>query len=305
MILLDDAAVAAGLPWPDLIAAIEEAVRKGVVAPPRLNHGLTARDGAEGRLLVMPAWQDDDMIGLKLVTIWPDNGTRGLPSHAASYMLMDARSGHVRAVMAAEALTHHRTAALSVIAAARLLRPEAERLLVVGTGPVAEQLVRAHAASGRFRTIRLYGRSGEKAAALAARLDVTAAPDLEAAVRSADMIACATSADRPYLRGEWLAPDAHLALFGSFTARMREADDVALSRASEIWVDAYDAVRESGDLIDPIAAGVIGADAVRGDLAGLLAREGPRADGITVFKSVGIALADFAAAGLALKNSRG
>jgi ornithine cyclodeaminase len=306
VIVLDDAAVAARLPWPELVAAIEEAVRRGVEAPARQNLRMASPDGSEGRLLVMPAWQDDDAIGLKIVTIWPDNPKRGLPSHGATYMLMDARSGHVRAVMAAEVLTHRRTAALSVLAARKLLPPNASRLLVIGTGPVAEQLLRAHAASGRFETTALHGRSAEKATSLARHLAedgilVTPTTDLEASVRAADLIASATSAGRPFLRGEWLASNAHVALFGSFTAAMREADDAVMARASEIWVDSLNAIQESGEFLAPIASGAMDAADVRGDFAGLLARGGNGPQGITVFKSVGIALADFAAAGLALR----
>lgn len=307
MIHLDDEAVADSLPWPALIDAIERAVAGGADAAPRQNLVLTGADGEQGRLLVMPAWQGDETIGVKLVTYWGGNGERGLPTHGASYVLLDARSGHVRAVMAAEALTHRRTAALSVIAARHLLRAGARRLLIIGTGPVAEQLVRAHAASGRFTSIDLFGRSDDRARALVQRLSAAGiachvVSDLEDAVGGADMIASATSATAPFLRGEWLAPDAHVDLFGSFTPAMREGDDRLMARAAEIWVDAEGAIEDSGDLIGPLANGAIDRSVIRGDLSDLLKRGRAATGGISVFKSVGIAVADLAAAQLVMAS---
>lgn len=305
---LDDDAVASNLPWPALIEAIECAVRGGVRAAARGSHAINAADGEEGRFLVMPAWQDDVAIGIKLVTYWRDNVRRGTPTHGASYILLDARSGHVRAVMAAEALTHRRTAALSVIAAKRLLRPDASRLLVIGTGPVAEHLVKVHHATGSFDKIELFGRSADRSRAITQRLgeaniQCSVAPDLESAARSAHMIASATSATLPFLKGEWLAPGTHVGLFGSFTPAMRESDDALMGAATEIWVDALGAIDDAGDLVAPIANGTITRTSIRGDLQALLERGPSTGEGITVFKSVGTGVADFAAARLALARS--
>lgn len=307
---LNDTEVAQRLSWPALIAAIEGMLLGAVVAPSRQNYPLTGPDGRAGQFLMMPAWTDDCMVGIKLVTAWPDNVARGLPNHGASYILFDAHSGEVRAVLAAEALTHCRTAAVSVLAASRLLPDGADSLLVVGTGPVAEQVVRAHAFSGRFSTITLYGRAADKAAALVAALgdlDVQCrvAPDLEAAVRSADMVVGATGATSPWLRGDWLRPEAHVDLIGGYTSTMREGDDRLVARATAIWVDTLDAIGECGDLVQPLAASIIDRTVIKGDLAMLL-RAGlskagePRGPGITVFKSVGIAAADLATARLVL-----
>ncbi|WP_326914455.1 ornithine cyclodeaminase family protein [Sphingopyxis chilensis] len=309
-IVLDDQAVAERLPWVDLLEAIEHAVGATVVAPRRHRHKISSLSGEVGEFLIMPAWQDDQVLGLKLVTYWSQNSQLGQPTHGASYILLDARSGQLRAMIAAETLTHRRTAALSILSARRLAHPDARRLSVLGAGPLAESLVRGHFASGRFASITVHARSTARAEVLVGRLnadgiDCALESDLESAVSGADMIASATAANEPFLHGDWLSPSAHIDLFGSFTPRMRESDDRLMSRASEIWVDTLSAVDESGDLIDAIAAGVINRASVSGDFASLLAKKGDRVGGISVFKSVGIAAADFAAAKLVLGLSQG
>lgn len=299
----DDFQVAASLRWPALVSAIEVMLGDQANAPARSTHILNAAGGAQGHFLVMPAWQNDEVIGVKLVTIWTDNEDRGLASHGATYVLLDARTCRVHAMMAAEALTNRRTAALSLIAAQRLLPSEALRLLVVGSGPVAEHLVMAHASTGRFSSIEIAGRSAARAEALLKRLagaDIACAraANLEEAVRAADMVATATNAAVPIVHGDWLKPNAHVALFGSFTPQMRESDDAVMHRAAEIWVDTHAATTTSGDLVGSLAQGAIELSSIRGDLTALVQRGEEKCSGITVFKSVGIAAADLAAAKL-------
>lgn len=305
MLSLDDDAVAQLLDWPGLIAAIEMAMLGTAAVPPRQNYDMAVDGGASGRLLIMPAWERDEVIGIKIVTVWPDNPALGHPSHGASYILIDPRSGEIRAVLKAEALTHRRTAAVSVIAASRLLSPDAERLLVVGTGPVAEQLVRAHATSGRFTRIDVFGRSREKTIALTDRIqDVPClcrpAFDLEYAARRADMIASATAATKPLIAGAWLRRDAYVDLIGGFTPGMRESDDDLITGASQIWVDTRVAIEEAGDLIQPISRGLLTRQAIHGDLGELLAKPRDERSGRAVFKAVGTASADLAAARLVI-----
>jgi ornithine cyclodeaminase len=160
--------------------------------------------------------------------------------------------------------------------------------------------------------VRIWGRDGARAAALAARiaaedwaagLDVAAEPDLEAAVRAADVVSCATMSRTALVRGEWLKPGAHLDLVGAYTPEMRESDDEAARRAA-IWVDTLEgALKEGGDVVLPIRAGVIRREDVRGDLYGLCrgtVAGRTAADPITMFKSVGTAIEDLAAAQLAV-----
>jgi ornithine cyclodeaminase len=174
---------------------------------------------------------------------------------------------------------------------------------MVGAGALAPFLVRAHAAERPIREVAIWNRRPEPARALAQSLAAEGLParaveDLEAAAREADLISCATLSEAPLVRGAWLKTGAHLDLVGAFTPRMREADDEALLRG-EVYVDTPDALTKGGDVAIALASGALSRDAVRGDLAGLCrgtvaGRDSPEA--ITVFKSVGAAVEDLAAA---------
>ncbi|MCW4460898.1 hypothetical protein OK349_04210 [Sphingomonas sp. BT-65] len=302
MIQLTDQQVRAALDWRALAARIEDMVaRDEVDCAPRAAYDLPG----SGTLLLMPAWRDSSVIGLKTVTVWPDNHLFNQASHSATYMLMDARSGVLLAVMEAHELTVRRTAAVSAIATRRLMRPDARQLLVIGTGPVAAALIDAYAALLPFDRVQLYGRDPAKAAALAAAardrgLACEAVADLETAARAADVISMATSAQAPLLRGDWLRHGTHVDLVGSFTPAMREADDRVMARAT-VWVDTLAAFDACGDLLDPIASGALDRDRLGGTLRDLIVRPPARPDeAITVFKAVGYAVPDFAAAQCAL-----
>jgi ornithine cyclodeaminase len=210
------------------------------------------------------------------------------------------------------ALTQRRTAAASALAASYLARPDSERLLLVGTGALAPHLVEAHASVRPIRNVLVWGRNPEKAAKLAHRLDrrtmkVAPTEDLAGAVRGAHVITCATLAKEPLIRGSWLPLGVHLDLVGGFTPAMREADDEAVKRG-RVFVDTRaGAVKTAGDIVQPLQAGIIGEDDIAGDLFELTrgTRAGRRYhDQITVFKSVGAALEDLAAAQLALERAR-
>jgi ornithine cyclodeaminase len=176
-------------------------------------------------------------------------------------------------------------------------------MVMVGSGALAPFLIRAHASVRPIRDVALWNHRPEKAHALADELagrglPVRAVRDLEAAVREADLVSCATLSRVPVVRGDWLKPGAHLDLVGAFNLHMREADDAALRRA-EVYVDTPAALREGGDVALGLAAGAIAEAHVRGDLADLCrgtapGRSGPEA--ITLFKSVGTALEDLAGA---------
>lgn len=306
MIFLDADAVARFTPWNVLADAIERAVVDNQCeSPPRLSYRLRDRARGTGTLLVMPAWRNGSAIGIKTVMVWPGaHGDDAKPSHVASFVLLDAQTGAVVAILDGNQLTARRTAAVSVVAARRLLRRDAERLLVVGTGPVALHLAEAHFASGRFSTIEIHGRRLAAAEAMVAQLAAKGIKckvslDLAASARAADMIAAATAANAPVIDGAWLRDDAHLALIGGFTPAMREANDDAVRRASAIWVDDRTAITTAGDLVQPIADGVLTGAEVHGDLRALLElteSSTASAPGLTIFKSVGFATLDLAAA---------
>jgi ornithine cyclodeaminase len=227
----------------------------------------------------------------------------------ATVMAMDRATGHPLAVLDGEALTLRRTAATSALAARHLALPEVETLLVVGTGRLAAWMARAHVAlRPDLQRVLVWGRRLEAAQALAAELageglPAQAVPDLEAAVRAARLISCATTSTEPMVRGAWLVPGTHLDLVGGFRRDMREVDDEAVARA-RIVVDTHaGAGAEAGDVVQPLQRGVITPEAVVGELAQLLrgdcvGRRKPQ--DITLFKSVGTALEDLAAARLVL-----
>ncbi len=300
------------LDFPSLIDAMRAMFRDGCEVPARHHHSVAAAtaEGTPGTLLLMPAWQAGRALGIKIVTVFPDNALRSLPAVYGTYLLLDAATGAPVALIDGTALTLRRTAAASALAAGFLARPESAIHLMVGTGALAPHLVRAHAVARPIRQTRIWGRDPEKAAALAARLrgaGIAAAPevDLEAAAGAADIITCATLAREPLIRGAWLRPGTHLDLVGGFTPAMREADDAAIARAS-VYVDTDAALREAGDIVQPLRSGHLARERIVGDLFGLARGSCPgRRDPaeITLFKSVGTALEDLAAAELAVRRA--
>jgi alanine dehydrogenase len=309
MLQLDAEALAARLDREALIEALDAAFRAPVSAPGRHRHMIEpAQPGARGgTLLVMPAWRAGGSLGIKLVTVYPDNAQQGLPTVAATYLLLDASTGVPQALLDGEELTLRRTGAASALASRYLSVADASRLTMIGTGKLAPHLIESHARVRPIREVRIWGRRPERAAAVAASLSrpqlrVEAVDDLEAAVRWADIVSCATLSQQPLLRGAWLRAGQHLDLVGAFNPQMCEADDEALARA-EIYVDTrVGALAEAGEIVGAIARGVIVPQAVRAELtelaSGRFERSHPAA--ITLFKSVGTALEDLAAAELAL-----
>ncbi len=304
MKIIDAATVAARLTPSRLLPALERMFRDGCTAPVRHHHTVAVPGAPDGVLLLMPAWRAGEYLGIKLVTVFPGNSARGLPAVSAGYLLMDGMSGAVLAMLDGNELTAKRTAATSALAARFLARPDARTLVVLGTGRVSAELARCHAASRpALERILVWGRSAGHAAALAAALardglTASAAPDLEAAVRAADIVTTATLAVEPLIRGEWVRPGTHVDLVGGYTPSMREADDALIAKASVFADTRAGALKEGGDLVVPVARGVLDERAVV-DLHGLCSHQhaGRRsAAEVTVFKSVGAALEDLAAA---------
>lgn len=295
-----------------LVDALQDAFAADLVAPVRHHHEIT-RGAETATLLLMPAWTgagaSEAHIGVKIVTVFPQNAIRSLPSILGSYLLMDGATGMPRATMDGARLTLWRTACASALAARKLARADARVMTMVGAGALAPFLIRAHMSQRPIAEVRLWNHRAGRAGELAARLreeelPVTAVDDLEASVRSSDLVSCATLSDKPVVAGAWLREGAHLDLVGAFNMRMREADDEALLR-SRVFVDTPAALNEGGDVALGIASGVIGAGDVRADLHQLC--RGERAGRgseheITLFKSVGAAIEDLAAAALVLRR---
>ncbi len=223
---------------------------------------------------------------------------------------MDATSGEPLALIEGTVLTRWRTAAASALAADYLARRDATRLLMVGAGTLAPHLILAHAAVRPIREVRVWSRDPRNAEALTRQLsvhgfDVSPTENLEESTDWANMISCATLSNTPLIRGAWLKPGVHLDLVGAFRPDMRESDDDAMTRA-RIHVDTRaGALSEAGDILLAIETGAITEDAIAADLfaltMGIAAGRG-RSDEITLFKSVGAALEDLAAACLVYKR---
>ena len=313
MRLIGPSEVHAALDFRSLVESLRQMFRSGCEVPVRHHHAVEVPGAAAATLLLMPAWQTGRHIGVKTVTVFPSNAEKSLPSVMGIYTLLDGNTGEPLALIDGPALTLRRTAAASALAASCLARPDSAVHLMVGTGALAPHLVAAHRAVRPIRETRIWGRDPQKAEALAARLAATgtapgintfAVSDLAEAAAGADIVTCATLSHEPLVRGAWLKPGAHLDLVGGYRPDMRETDDDAIRRA-RVFVDTEAALHEAGDIVQPLQSGLLARDGIAGDLFGLArgSCDGRRAaDEITLFKSVGTALEDLAAAKLALSR---
>ncbi|MBS0547428.1 MAG: ornithine cyclodeaminase family protein [Proteobacteria bacterium] len=305
-----------------LIDRLDALFRAGCEMPTRHHHAIREPLGpgsSDAMLLLMPAWTKgpSGRVGVKIVTVFPDNGKQALPSIYGQYLLLDGRTGQSLALLDGTMLTKRRTACASGLAARYLAREDAARLLMIGTGALAPQLIRVHAKVRPIREVAIWGRRPEQAQHLAEELNaslpavlgrpivVRAVTDRRAAVAEADIVSCATLSKEPLVEGDWLHEGQHLDLVGAYTPQMRESDDKAVWRA-RVYVDTRaGALKEAGDIVQAIAAGTIDEDDVIADLAELARGQqtgrlpGDRTS-ITLFKSVGAALEDLAAAELAV-----
>ncbi len=311
MLSLSAADVDRALSFEALVETLRTAFRNGAVQPVRHHHTIERPDGAASTLLLMPAWSDFEAagtsaggyVGVKVVTVSPDNNQIGKPAVMGLYLLLDGVTGEPRALIDGQRLTQWRTACASALAASYLAREDASRLLIVGAGALSSFLAKAHSAVRKIDTIRIWNRTLANAERVAGELaeqglPASAADDLDAELTQADIVSSATISETPLIKGALLKPGVHVDLVGGFTPTMREADDTAISRA-EVFVDTRGgATKEAGDIVQPLAAGVLTLEAIRGDLYDLTrgsaqGRQGARA--ITLFKSVGAAIEDLAA----------
>ena len=301
MLNLNTEATRAALPFPALIAALRMAFAQDCNVPLRHTHEVAA-GGSVFTSLIMPAW-NARYYGVKIINVAPGNAARGLPGLHAAYLLHDAMTGVPLALIDGDELTTRRTAAAAALGASFLARDDARHLLLVGAGRIARLLPDAFAAVRPIDRVTVWARSHAQATALAEALrqdgcNATASDDLAAAASQADIVSCATLATSPVVLGRWLKPGSHLDLIGSFSPAMRETDDDCFAGAS-VFVDTEEALRKSGDLLGPMARGVFAASDVRGTLESLVRGERvgrQSGDERTVFKAVGTALEDLAAA---------
>lgn len=311
MRVLDANEIRQRVSMPLLIDALRKAFAGGFVAPVRQIAAIPGGPG-DRLLLSMQAFSQDGRGVVKLATVIPDNGQRGLPTIQAALVVFSPTGAPV-AVLDGAMVTRLRTGAASALAASYLARADSSRLLVIGTGALAPYMAQGHCSARPIREVSVSGRVEARAQTTAAEIrtlvgesvEVAVVTDLERAVATADIISCATSSAQPVLAGKWLRPGTFLDLVGSFSPSRREVDDEAVLR-SRLFVDTLaGALSEAGDLLDPMRRGIIDRNRIAGELADLVAgRVSGRnsQEEIILFKSVGTAIEDLAAAQLILER---
>jgi ornithine cyclodeaminase/alanine dehydrogenase len=264
-------------------------------------------------MLVMPcAMTESAVLGTKIVSVFPQNPTRGLPTIPALYVLLDIQTGMPEAVMDAGFITGLRTAAASAVATRHLARQDARTLGIFGTGVQGLYHALAIPAVRKIEKILVRGSSPEKAQAFADRVkgmvdaEVVPADSVEEAA-GADVVVTGTTQTTPLFAGNLLAAGAHVNNVGSHAITTREMDTEAIVR-STVVVDSYDACwAESGDVMIPINEGAITRDHVAAELGEVVLGKKPArasAEQVTLFKSNGLAFQDAVTAGLALERAK-
>ena len=308
MRLFSPTETAAALNYPGLIDAISQVFAGGATAPQRHHHTMKKTGEPDAVLLLMPAWADGFGVGgVKIVNVTPGNSTRGLPAITASNLVFDEVTGEHKAILDGATLTAMRTAAVSALAAKHLAAANAKTLLVVGSGRVANELPFAFRAVRPIEEVLVWSRTPESATRQVAQwavkgIHATTISNLQDGIAKADIVSCATLATQPIILGNWLRSGQHIDLIGSYAPHMREVDDEAMQRA-KVFIDTDAALHETGDLISPLQSGALTDGAILGtlyDLCALPQKSWRHSSDITLFKGVGHALEDLAAAKLAL-----
>ncbi|PZQ97823.1 MAG: ornithine cyclodeaminase [Cereibacter sphaeroides] len=261
----------------------------------------------EDTLLNRSAWIDGLGQLVKTATIFPGNKAKDLPTVNGAVTLYSDADGTLQAVIDFHLVTKWKTAGDSLLAARQLARPESRSILILGAGTVAQSMVEAYRSAFPEAQFTFWNRTHAAAKAAAAATGAVATPDLESAVRAADIIATATMSHEPLIRGEWLQPGTHLDLIGAYRPDMREVDDETLRRA-RIFVDARaTTIHHIGELMDPIARGVISESDVVADFYDLAKGSYDRRDPdeITLSKNGGGAHLDLMTAAYILEAWRG
>ena len=290
-------------PYGPLIDALAKGLREPIESPAR-SHFNPNHDAST--VLIMPAWKPGQLMGTKIVSIWPENNTHGQSAVSAIYIVTSCKDGATLAVIDGTELTLRRTAAAAALAACMLACPDSRRLVVLGTGALSAHLAMAHRSVFDLSEVSIWGRSLEKAERVVETLatvgiTATATTDLELALSRADIVAAATTATTAFIPSAWVQAGTHLGLIGAFTGGMAEAEPQLLPRA-RLFADSRAAVLEKGgEVVQALRAGLSLEQDVRAELSELIALS-PRVVGrvsdadITVFKSVGFAALDLVAA---------
>ncbi|MCL1035754.1 ornithine cyclodeaminase family protein [Shewanella submarina] len=314
MKIIDKQQVVTSLNYDALLPALKKSFGGSFSMPRRQVFELAPGDPAHNAFAVLPAW-DEEVIGVKSFTYFPENARDGYDSLYSKIMLFDRRHGVPLALVDGTSVTLWRTSAVSALAADFLARPDAKHLVFFGTGNLASYMIKAHLSVRDYNKVTIIARNADKVSSLVARLSEEL-PDIsfvsgastQEIISSADTISCATGSPEPLFNGDWLSPGTHVDLIGNHHAHYRECDTATLVR-SRVYVDSKtNVLNEAGELLIPIAEGVFEAEQICGEMADLCASQvggrtlGRKSDEeITLFKSVGTALSDLVAANLVYK----
>jgi len=309
MLILNSEQTGRFLTFDKLVPALRDSFRQEVSVPLRHTHRIGA--GASDTMLIMPAWNDQGYCGVKVINIFPDNHTLGLPGLHATYNLYSTKTGVPLAILDGDVITAYRTAGAAALAASYLARVDAKRLLIVGAGRIAGFLAQAFRSVRPIQEVEVWDIDANRSASLARRLveqgfEARSVHDLEKASGRADVISCATLSQAPLVRGHWLRAGVHLDLIGSFTPIMRETDSACFGEGRRVYMDTDEAIQKSGDLLFAMQDGALTKSDIVGDLFSICRKvvDGRRSeDEITVFKAVGTALEDLAAAQLIYESA--
>ncbi|WP_108061758.1 bifunctional Delta(1)-pyrroline-2-carboxylate/Delta(1)-piperideine-2-carboxylate reductase [Poseidonibacter lekithochrous] len=305
MKFIDKDQVAKALDYPSLVEALRNAFISDIKVPPRHHHDFkNPKEGMDSTLLLMPAWEESEAVGVKIVTVSPNNAKYDLPGIHGLYVLMDAQKGNIEALIEGKTLTAKRTAAASALASSYLSRKDSTSMLMIGTGALSSELIRAHASVRDIKDVFIWGRDKSKALKIVDELkddfNIKAIDNIEDEISNVDIISCATLSIEPLVFGKFLRHGQHVDLVGAYKPNMREADD-ELIQTVDIYIDTNMAKKETGDIKIPLESNTISEDDIKADLFQLTRKEnrGRISDSsITLFKSVGHGLEDLAAAKL-------
>lgn len=304
--LISDNFIEENCDFKKLIKELREGFSDSTIEVPLRHHHDFANpeENKDSTLLLMPAFQPGKDLGVKIVTVSPNNGKYDLPSIQGTYIYLDGHKGNIKAILDAKSLTGKRTAATSALASSYLSRKDASSMLMIGTGALAINLIQAHASVRSIKEVYVWGRTIQKAQMVCDALKgfpftCTAISAIEEVVQEVDIISSATLSPVPLIFGKWLKAGQHLDLVGAYKKDMREADDVAILRSS-VFLDTYQGgLKESGDILIPLTNGIITRESIKADLFELCSnkKSGRTSDTeITFFKSVGHALEDLVVA---------
>ena len=319
VLVLNGEQVAQLMPMPEGIKVMRDALaalaRGEALVPLRT---VMRVPGVSGFLGLMPGYiapreGQEGALGLKAVSVFPGNASRGIDTHQGAVLLFEADTGRLSALLDGAAITAIRTAAVSGVATDVLARPDASELAVLGAGVQARTHIEAIAAVRPLRRVRIWSRNSEHAAALASELrrrfafPIEGVPSAEAAVREADIVATVTASPEPILQRGWLKEGAHINAVGSSIPTSREIDTATMV-AARLFVDRREsALAEAGDLLIAMREDAVTGDHVQGELGEVIIgkNRGRRSPGeLTLFKSLGLAVEDVASAAYLVRRAR-